>query len=81
MDRKKIQPLKSSTALTASLIFTKHTIAHHHYGNTFCKKLHPSWSTNMEILGGYSGMPAHSADLYEIHKMLHRFFCKQKIPI
>jgi len=66
--QKKIQPLKSSMALTASSIFTKHTTTHHYYGNIFCKKLHPSRSTNMEILGGYSGTPARWTDLYEIHR-------------
>jgi hypothetical protein len=57
-DRKKIQPLKSSMALSAPSIFPKPTIAHRHYANIFCKKVHPSWSKNMEILGGYSGTPA-----------------------
>jgi len=65
-------------ALTVSLICTKNTITHHQYVNIFCKKLHPSWSINMEILGGYSGTPARSADLYEIHRCSIDFFVNEK---
>jgi hypothetical protein len=78
MDRKKIQPLKSSMALTALLIFTKHTMTHHHYVNIFCKKLHPSWSKNNEVLVGYSGTPAHLADLNKIHRCFTDFFVNKK---
>jgi hypothetical protein len=76
--KKNSTPLKSGMALTALLIFTKHTISHYHYVNIFSKKLHPSWSTNNEVLVGYSGAPARLADLYKIHRCFTDFFVNKK---